>query len=100
MVIYNVTTKVDAAIARDWLRWMQTTHIPAVMASGCFTEFKLVRLLEVDDSEGPTYAIQYYAKSRADYDRYIGEYADVLRTNAFSQWGHRFISFRSLMELL
>ncbi len=53
MIIYNVTIKVDKTIAEDWLLWMQKEHIPEVMATGCFYAYKIVRLLEIDESEGP-----------------------------------------------
>jgi hypothetical protein len=59
-LIYNVTIKVEATIADEWLRWLQDEHIPDVMATGCFSNYKIVRLLEVDESEGPTYAVQHY----------------------------------------
>ena len=45
MLIYNVTIKVDRIIAREWLQWLQQEHIPAIMATGCFTEYRVVRLL-------------------------------------------------------
>ena len=98
MIIYNVTTKVAAHIAAHWLVWMQQQHIPAVMATGCFTAYKIVRLLDVDDTEGPTYAVQYSAPSRAIYDRYVSTFAEELREDAYARWGNSFISFRSLME--
>jgi hypothetical protein len=28
-------------------------------------------LLDADEKDGPTYAAQYFAESKADYDRYI-----------------------------
>jgi hypothetical protein len=98
MIIYNVTTKVAAHVAAQWLLWMQQQHIPAVMATNCFTAYKMVRLLDVDDSEGPTYAVQYQAAGKDCYDRYVLEFADGLREDAYAKWGNNFISFRSLME--
>ncbi|MEN9600367.1 MAG: hypothetical protein RL596_2691 [Bacteroidota bacterium] len=74
MLVYNVTTKVSSAIHHDWLAWMQKIHIPAVMQTGCFTEYKILRLLDIDDSEGPTYAID--------------------------KWGQQIIGFRSLMAVV
>ena len=100
MIIYNVTTKVAAGVAAQWLRWMQQLHIPVVMATGCFTGFKIAHLLDVDDSEGPTYAVQYEAACMADYERYIGFFADALRRSAYARWGNSFISFRSVMEVV
>ncbi len=100
MIIYNVTNKVDASIADAWLHWLKEEHIPQVMRSNCFTHYKIVRLLEVDDSEGPTYAIQYYAESKADYNRYIALFAPALREQSLQKWGAAFIAFRSVMQVV
>lgn len=100
MIIYNVTIKVDGSIAQSWLEWMQQTHIPEVMATGCFQSHRVVQLLEVDESEGPTYAIQYTAASKADYNRYLSLYAEALRKKSYEQWGDRFIAFRSVMQVV
>ena len=98
MIIYNVTIKVDASIAAEWLQWMQEEHIPEVLQTGCFSSYRLVRLLEVDDTEGPTYAAQYNADSKADYNRYIQLHAVRLREKSLGKWGNRFMAFRSVME--
>ena len=100
MIIYNVTMKVEPAIAKEWLHWMQEVHIPEVMQTGCFTEYKIVRLLEVDETEGLTYAIQYNAESKAIYNQYISKFASALRDKAYKKWGDRFIAFRSVMEVV
>lgn len=98
MIIYNVTTKVDESIAGTWLQWLFDEHLPDVMRTGCFSGYRVVRLLEVDDSEGPTYAVQYNAESKADYNRYIELYAPELRQRSIDKWGAGFIAFRSVME--
>lgn len=98
MIIYNVTLSVDKAIADEWLNWLKDEHIPEVMNTHCFSGFKLVQLLEVDDSEGPTYAVQYFAESMADYNRYIELHAAALRQKSFDKWGNRFMAFRSVMK--
>lgn len=100
MIIYNVTIKVDKSIAIEWLQWLLNEHIPEVMQTGCFTENKVVRLLEVDDTEGPTYAVQYFAQSKAIYNQYISKFAPLLRDKSFQKWGDRFIAFRSVMEIV
>ena len=99
-VIYNVTVKVDASIADAWLQWLQQEHIPAIMQTGCFQSSKIVRLLEVDDSEGPTYAIQYSAESKADYNRYITVHSTAMQKKSYEKWGDRFIAFRSVMQVV
>ena len=100
MMLYNVTVKPEAAIHEPWLQWMRETHIPEVVATGCFTHAVILRLLEVDDSEGPTYAIQYHAESKALYNRYIEKFAGDMRQRAFEKWGNRFIAYRSVMQVV
>ena len=100
MIIYNVTVKVEQHIADAWLQWLLREHIPDILKTKCFTGYKVVRLLEVDDSEGPTYAIQYTAESKADYNRYIEQYASDMRKRSFEKWGDQFIAFRSVMQVV
>lgn len=100
MIIYNVTTKVTSNIADEWLQWVQREHIPEITSTGCFTSASILRLLDVDDDEGPTYAIQYFAESKELYETYLADFADILRKKSFDRWGNQFISFRSVMEIV
>jgi hypothetical protein len=100
MLIYNVTIKVDESIATEWLQWMQQEHIPNIMDTGCFSEFKMVRLLDIDDSEGPTYAVQYFATTMDLYQDYQRQHAPRIRKESIDKWGDRFIAFRTLMEVV
>lgn len=100
MYIYNVTIKVQAAIQKDWLHWLTDEHIPEVLETGCFSNARVLQLKEVDDTEGPTYAIQYFAASKSLYNLYIEKFAPVLRQKSFDQWGDRFIAFRTVMEVV
>ncbi len=100
MIIYNVTWKVDWSIHDEWVAWMKDYHIPKVLGTGCFVKNNFARLLEVEEEDGPTYSLQYYADTRADYQRYIEEYAPAFREENVRKWGDRFIAFRSLMEVV
>jgi hypothetical protein len=46
MIIYNVTSKVTNNIQDRWLQWMKEDHIPEIMATGLFHDFRICRLLE------------------------------------------------------
>lgn len=100
MIVYNVTTKVSHAIATDWLAWMKAEHIPDLVNTGCFTHAVILHLLESDDEEGITYAVQYHAESRALYNRYMDQFAAGMRKKAIDKWGDKVISFRTLMQLV
>ncbi|MBS1511116.1 MAG: DUF4286 family protein [Bacteroidetes bacterium] len=100
MIIYNVTTKVTPAIQAAWLQWMKEEHIPEIIATGCFTAATIAQLLEVDDSDGSTYTVQYMAESKALYNVYIEMFATAMRNKVFEKWGDQFIAFRSLMQVI
>lgn len=100
MFIYNVTTKVHESIKSDWLAWLNEEHIPDIINTGCFTHATVLQLLEVDDSEGPTYAVQYFAESKSLYNNYIEKFAAQMRQKAFDKWGNKFIAFRSVMQVV
>ena len=100
MFIYNVTIKVEHTIHEAWVEWMKARHIPDVMATGCFTHYQFVRLLDIDETDGVTYAAQYYAATKADYNRYLELHAPALRQDSFNAWGNSFVGFRSLMQVV
>lgn len=100
MVIYNVTVKVQTAIHQQWLEWLKDIHIPEIIATGCFEKATISRLLEVDESDGPTFTVQYFAAEKQDYDRYIDSHAISMRDKAMKEWGNQFIAFRTIMEVV
>jgi hypothetical protein len=50
MIIYNVTVNVDNSVHDEWLDWMKSKHIPDVVATGCFTDGKIFRILVNEES--------------------------------------------------
>lgn|GEM_PF-93744 len=100
MILYNVTVKVETSAADEWVRWMKETHMPDLVNTGLFSDTRLCRLLEQDDSEGPTYAAQYYCNSIDDYNAYIDNHAPEMRERAFKAFGGKFAAFRTVMEII
>ncbi|MFN5224348.1 MAG: DUF4286 family protein [Bacteroidota bacterium] len=98
MIIYNVTVNIDNSVRAEWLKWMQETHIPDVMATGMFVENKILRLIGDEDTGGTTYAIQYTATLMSDYERYRDEFAPALQKHALELFGDKFTAFRTLLE--
>lgn len=100
MIVYNVTIKVHESINADWLQWLKEEHIPDVINTGCFTHAVILKLMEVDETEGPTYAIQYHAESKGLYNNYIENHAAQMRQKGYDKWGNQFIAFRSVMQVV
>jgi uncharacterized protein DUF4286 len=100
MLIYNITSKISWPVHEEWVNWMLKEHIIEVLETGLILKYQLVRLHDVDDIDGPTFAVQYYLESREHYDLYIDEFAPGLTQKVRDRWGDDVLSFRTLMEVI
>jgi hypothetical protein len=100
MILYNVTIKVDHHVVTEWVRWMKVVHIPDVMKTGIFSEHKFCRLLTVDETEGITYAVQYFCKDVPAYEKYQNEFAAKLQAEHQKRYEGKFVAFRTLMQVI
>ena len=73
MYIYNVTTNVDESIHDEWLNWMKSKHIPAMLATGKFTVAKMSQVLIEEEMGGVTYAVQYTTEDKTTLEQYYIE---------------------------
>lgn len=99
MILYNVTVKVDKEIHLEWLNWMRSEHIPAVLDTGKFTDFRICRLLQ-DEPDGVTYAIQYFSPDLETLIRYQQEDARRLQQEHAARFEGRYAAFRTAMEII
>ena len=98
MFVYNITITIDPAIETAWVNWQTKEHIPDVMASGQFIDYKFYRLLEQNETDGITYVIQYFSSSIDHYNTYAEAFSPALHQKAFDKWGNQFIAFRTIMQ--
>lgn len=98
MIIYNVTIKVSHDIALEWVNWMKQEHIPDLLLTGLFVDYRFCKMLELDEEDGITYSVQYFCNSLDAYETYIKDHAELMRNKGFRKFGNKFIAFRSLME--
>lgn len=66
MYIYNVTTQVQKTIHHAWLEWITNDFAPEIIATGLFSHFQIVKILDIDESDGPTFAVQYFTDNRGE----------------------------------
>ncbi len=100
LYISNETFKVDWSIHEDWLEWVNDILIPAINESSNTQWVQLVKLLDLDEGDGPTYALQTGLASKSDYNRFAEIEMPPLMQGAHSRWGQRFLGFRTLMEVV
>ncbi len=100
MLIYNVTSKVDHRVHAAWLKWMEVNFLPAQTATKTVQGYQLTRLLNVDDSQGPTYALLLSFGSRDDFKSYEAKYRAAFEKAVKEQWGDDVLSFASTLDVI
>lgn len=101
MIIYNVTCNMHLSTAEEWLNWMKKEHLPEVMATGCFLEYKILRLLNHDaEDEGVNYAIQYTCDSIETLERYRRDFGPGLMQKTAAKYGESVLAYRSVLEII
>ena len=100
MIVYNVTVKVEPGIADKWIQWMKAEHLNDMMNTGLFSDYRLCRLMEQDESEGVTFVIQYHSDSTENYQSYVQEHAPRMRKKSLDKFGNKFAAFRTVMEVI
>ncbi len=99
--MYNVTTKIERRVAPEWGTWMRESHIPAVMATGMFDGYRLLRILDEEEGDdGLTYAVQYTCATAANFDRFLKEYAPALQSAHREKYVNSTIIIRTLMQVI
>lgn len=99
MIIYNETIIVEDATYDEWLRYMQQTHIPAVMATGCFSSYRILKVID-SPNEGITTCIQYNADDLVNFNQFFNQYLHGLQATHQQQFENKFVLFNTLMEEL
>ena len=98
-ILYNVTVSVDAANFQQWLGFMRTEHIPKIISTGCFSGYKICKMLD-ESSDNYTIAVQYFADSVENFERYQKQFAAPLQKEYIQNFGSSAPAFRSVLHAL
>lgn len=100
MYIYNITINIDESVHDEWLTWMQTKHIPDMLATGKFINAKMSKVLIKEEMGGITYSIQYTTDSLETLQLYYKEDASSLRAEGLALFKDKFVAFRTELEII
>ncbi|MTI20058.1 DUF4286 family protein [Fulvivirga sp. RKSG066] len=98
MVLYNVTVGIDKDIEAEWVEWIKEKHIPDVMATKMFVEYKMFKVLNQDEEESISYSIQYFAKTIEDVVNYLDNHAPPLVREHRDRFLNKHVAFRTLLQ--
>lgn len=99
MIIYNETYIIDDSIQQQWLNWMQTIQIPAIIQTGCFNAYKIFTVLN-SPNEGVTYCVQFITDNAKNYTYFQEQHQKKFHQLHNQQFENRFVLFNTLMQLI
>lgn len=100
MYLFNETIKINHGVHNDWLAWMKVKHIPEIMDTGFFREYRISRLLGTDESDGFTYTIQYLCPDFGAYQDYQSQRAAYFERQLHERYSEQYVVFRSVMKVV
>jgi Domain of unknown function (DUF4286) len=100
MIIYNVTINIHESVHNQWLTWMQTKHIPEILATKKFSSAKIVKVLIEEEMGGTTYSVQFSTQSKEMLQDYYDQHAPAFRAESQQLFGDKMLAFRTELELI
>lgn len=96
-IIYCVTIDVDESINDEWLSWVQQTHIPKIINTGCFESCRINQLR--DDENGiMTYRLDFLCPNQSAYDAYKNEFSEKLQREHVRLFHGKFSEMHALYD--
>lgn len=96
--MYNVTVGIDKEVEREWLHWMKTEHIPEVMRTKLFTDYKMYKVLHDEDDGTISYSIQYFAQTLDQVTLYFEKFAPSLLEKLRLRFKDKHVAFMTLLD--
>ena len=98
MFLYNVTVGVDSDIEMEWLHWMKSKHIPDVLGTGMFVEYKIYKVLHDNNDGTVSYSTQYFANSLEMVVQYLEVFGPALIEEHRQKFLNKHVAFSTLLE--
>jgi len=100
MILYTVTVGIDKDIEKDWLGWMQATHIPDVMRTELFIRSRMARDILNKKPTQTVFIIEYELENSAAFERYQKEFAPALQKDHTERYAGKFSASRTVTEVV
>ena len=98
-ILLNVTVSLEASSFPAWLTFMRDDHIPKIFATGCFSGYKICRILD-ESTENYSVAMQYFAIDEEKFKIYTAQYAPALQKEYVARFGSSAPAFRTVLHAL
>ena len=98
MLLYNITIGIDREVEGEWLQWMKAEHIPEVMKTNLFYDFKIYKVLQDQDEDNISYSVQYLAQTLDHVTLYFEKFAPSILEKLRLRFKDKHVAFMTLLE--
>lgn len=98
MLLYNVTVGIDADIEQEWVHWMKSKHIPDVLGTGMFVDYKFYKVLHDNNDGTISYSVQYFATTIENLVQYLEVFGPAMAEEHRLKFLNKHVAFRTLLE--
>lgn len=98
MFLYNVTIGIDRDVEQEWLQWMRSRYIPAVLNTGTFVDSKMYKVLHNEDDDTVSYSVQFFAEDILQVSEYLEKHERALGAELMQTFQNKHVAFRTLLE--
>lgn len=97
MILYNITFNVELEVVQSFKDFINQ-HISQLNFGEDLVDYKLFRLLNVDESEAMTLTLQYFLKDLGTYNEHLIVSDRYLKKELYQQFGEKVLYFCSVLE--
>lgn len=99
MYILNITTNIANEVESQWLQWMKSDFIPAMLATKKFNKALLTKVQVEEDMGGITYSTQYFALNKESIDAFYAENQNEI-LSTFTKFKGMYVDFSTELEVV
>ncbi len=99
LYLLNETYKVDHDVHDEWKEWVYTDYIPSCSDAGNFLQYRLSRMMFVDDTDGFTYSLQFLSPDETTLNNYLQKQMPEQQKNIHDKYGDKVVIYTSVMAL-
>lgn len=96
MTTYIVKLTLNSTIYENYLKWLETEHVPEVLSCPGFIEAELLLDKNEPELEKSHICTLYRLRSQEDLDHYLTNFAPSLRQKGLDRWGGQFTAEREI----
>ncbi len=99
MIIHSVTYAMEDSLEQDWLAFMKSTFLPAMMDSGYFEEYQFTRVIPEQGTD-TAYNVQFKCFNLEKLNIYLNKAQDQINSLMVNRYKGKFASFSTKLEVV